>query len=127
MLGALTPFGHGDPAQAERIWATSVQANWRLLSHLTPPLVASAGWALFPVDESAIGGPFWGAYGAAQAALKSLVATWGAEHQGRVRGYALDPGPTGTRRYTDAYPGIDPTSLQTPDQAAAKLLATVFG
>lgn len=127
VLGALSPLGHGDPAQADRIWATSVRANWRLLSHLTPPLVAASGWALFPIDTRAIGGAFWGAYGAAQAALQSLAASWTAEHAGRVRGYALDPGPTATRRHTDAYPGIDPATLSTPDQAAARLLAQVFG
>ncbi|MDX2101031.1 MAG: SDR family NAD(P)-dependent oxidoreductase [Alphaproteobacteria bacterium] len=123
-LGTLSPIGHQDPKLAERLWQLSVQANWRLMSHLTPPLAAAGGWALFPINREAIGAPFWGMYGAAQAALASLADSWAVEQQSHgLRVLTPDPGPTATRLRADAYPGEDPASLQSADQAAAALLA----
>jgi NAD(P)-dependent dehydrogenase (short-subunit alcohol dehydrogenase family) len=69
------------------------------------------------------GRAYWGAYSASKAALEVLVRTFAAETAAtNVRVNLFAPGPTRTRMYASAFPGVDPMSLPTPESVAEAIL-----
>jgi NAD(P)-dependent dehydrogenase (short-subunit alcohol dehydrogenase family) len=69
------------------------------------------------------GRAYWGPYAASKAALDALVRTYAAECATTpVRANLFAPGPTRTRMYTGAFPGIDPLTLPTPEQVAKAIV-----
>jgi NAD(P)-dependent dehydrogenase (short-subunit alcohol dehydrogenase family) len=129
ILGALGPLPHADPAFFNKLMTLNVTANYRLLRSLHPLLLQSqdahvlfSGCAIAKTPTA-----FWGMYGASKAALAYLADSYAAEVAGSgIKVSTIDPGPTATALFQKAYPGIDPASLQTPDQAAA-FYATALG
>jgi len=70
-----------------------------------------------------LGRAYWGPYAASKAALEALVRTYAAECATTpVRVNLFGPGPTRTRMYASAFPGIDPLTLPTPEEVAKAIL-----
>jgi NAD(P)-dependent dehydrogenase (short-subunit alcohol dehydrogenase family) len=125
VLGPLSPVGHVEPQDWENMIAVNVTANWQLIRTMDPLLKAApAGRAVFMTSGVAhYGRAYWGPYAASKAALEELVRAYAAETATtRVRANLYAPGPTRTRMYLGAFPGIDPETLPTPEQVAAKIV-----
>ena len=124
-LGTLSPVGHIEPKEWQRVLDLNLTANWRLLRSLDPLLrLSEAGRAIFVT--SSVGSqarPFWGTYSVSKAALEMLVRIYAEEmKQTKVRVNLIDPGRTRTGMRAQAYPGEDPATLPTPEQVAEKFL-----
>jgi len=67
----------------------------------------------------------WGAYAVSKAALDHLSRIWAAELGGRGgRVLSVDPGEMDTLMHRRALPNADPSTLASPDQVAARIIAT---
>ena len=124
-LGTLTPVGHIEPKEWQRVLDLNLTANWRLIRSLDPLLRRSeAGRAIFVTSGAAHGPrPFWGTYAVTKAALEMIVGIYAEEmKQTKVRANLIDPGRTRTGMRAQAYPGEDPLTLKTPDEIAEKFL-----
>jgi NAD(P)-dependent dehydrogenase (short-subunit alcohol dehydrogenase family) len=124
-LGTITPIGHIEPKEWQRVLDVNLTANWRLIRSLDPLLrLSAAGRAIFVSSAAARGArAFWGTYAISKAALEMLVTTYAEEiKQTKVRANLIDPGRTRTGMRAQAYPGEDPMTLPTPEQIAEKFL-----
>lgn len=118
ILGTLSPMGHIDPKEWERVMAVNLTANWRLIRAMDPLLrMSDSGRAIFVTSGVARGVfPYWGAYAASKAALEHMVKTWAGEiSKTAVRVNLLDPGIVRTRMRAQAFPGEDPQKLRPPE------------
>lgn len=125
ILGPLSPLGHVDPKDWDNVFAVNVTANWQFIRCMDPLLRASqSGRAVFLTSGVAHAGrAYWGPYGASKAALEMLVRTYAAEcATTAVRANLFAPGPTRTRMYATAFPGIDPLTLPTPEEIARAIV-----
>ena len=125
ILGGLSPLDHFDHKTFEKVMATNVTGNWRLMRSLSP-LLRNSSSARIAVLFSSIAEqtkPFWGAYAASQAALKTLVETWAAENEKtEMKMNLFDPGPTNTALRAQAMPGEDKNTLTKPENVAQQIL-----
>src|SRR6266704_3354379 len=80
-LGPLSPMGHIDAKDWDRIIAVNLSANWRLVRTLDPLLRRSdSGRAIFVTCAVTTGVfPYWGAYAASKAGLETLARTYAGE------------------------------------------------
>jgi NAD(P)-dependent dehydrogenase (short-subunit alcohol dehydrogenase family) len=120
-LGPLSPIGHIDAKDWDRIIATNLTANWRLTRTLDPLLrLAPAGRAIFVTCSIASGvHPYWGAYAASKAGLENLARNYAGEvARTALRVNLLDPGPVRTRLRAAAFPQEDAAKLRPPDDVA---------
>lgn len=118
ILGTLSPMGHIDPKEWERVLAVNLTANWRLIRAMDPLLrMSDSGRAIFVTSGVARSVfPYWGAYAASKAALEHMVRTWAGEiSKTPVRVNLLDPGVVRTRMRAQAFPGEDPQKLRPPE------------
>ena len=121
LLGDISPVPHLTPKTWDSVFAVNSTANYRLIRSMDPLLRASdAGRALF-VSTSVAQTPraFWGAYGAAKAAMETFVSAYAQETT--VTGLKvniLDPGATRTAMRAKAMPGEDPAILPAPEELA---------
>jgi NAD(P)-dependent dehydrogenase (short-subunit alcohol dehydrogenase family) len=125
ILGPLSPLGHVEPKDWDNLLAVNVTANWQLIRTMDPLLKrASAGRAVFLTSAVAYKGrAYWGPYAASKAALDALVRSYAAEcATTKVCVNLFAPGPTRTRMYLGAFPGIDPLSLPTPEEVAKAIV-----
>lgn len=125
VLGPLSPLSHVEPKDWDNIMAVNVTANWQLIRCMDPLLRnAIAGRAVFLTSSVAhYGRAYWGTYAASKAALEVLVRTYAAETATTtVHVNLFAPGPTRTRMYLGAFPGIDPETLPTPEQVAKAMV-----
>ena len=124
-LGTLSPLGHIEPAEWQRVLDLNLTANWRLIRSLDPLLRRSeAGRAIF-VSSSVgqVARPFWGTYAVSKAALEMLVRVYAQEiRETKVRVNLLDPGRTRTGMRAQAYPGEDPKTLPMPEEIAERFV-----
>ena len=122
VLGTLSPMGHFDPKDWQRVMDLNVTANWRLIRSLDPLLRQSdAGRAIFVTSGVARGVfPYWGAYAASKAALEMMVRIYAAEvaKPTRIKVNLLDPGIVRTRLRAAAFPGERPETLPPPESVA---------
>ncbi len=126
VLGKLTPVSHALAVDRTEVWAINVLATWRLIQGCEAALRQSdTGRAVFVTDVRAREPlAYWGLYGASKAAAANLVLTWAGEIAfTNVRVNLFDPGPMRTRLRAMAFPGEDPASVPTPDEAAQTLAA----
>jgi len=124
ILGTLSPLDHIEPKEWADVFAVNVTANWQLIRCMDPLLKrSSAGRALFMTSAVAYKGrAYWGLYSATKAALDAMVRSYAAECAStNVRANVFSPGPTRTRMYLTAFPGVDPNTLPTPEEVAAKI------
>jgi NAD(P)-dependent dehydrogenase (short-subunit alcohol dehydrogenase family) len=125
ILGSLSPLVHVEPKDWDNLIAVNITANWQLIRCMDALLQRSkAGRAVFLTSGVAhMGRAYWGPYAASKAALEVLVRTYAAEcATTSVRANLFGPGPTRTRMYASAFPGIDPMTLPTPEEVAKAIL-----
>ncbi|HMM15583.1 MAG TPA: SDR family NAD(P)-dependent oxidoreductase [Parvibaculum sp.] len=116
-LGVLTPVSHLEVKAWDKLVATNITSNWRLMRSFEPLLKRSdAGRAIFVTSGSAHKAkPFWGGYAMSKAALEALAKTWAAECANtNLRINLLSPGPVRTAMRKQAMPGEDPSTLTKP-------------
>ncbi len=118
VLGGLSPVGHYQPKNWDKVFETNVRANWRLIRSLEPLLRQSdAGRAVF-VTSAVASNPlaYWGAYAASKAALESMVRCWAAELlKTELKVNLIDPGIVRTRLREEGFPGEDATKHPPPE------------
>ena len=125
LIGPLSPLGHIEPKDWDDAFAVNVTANWQLIRTMDPLLKAApASRAVFMTSAVAhMGRAYWGPYAASKSALEELVRAYAAEcATTAVRANLFAPGPTRTRMYLGAFPGIDPLTLPTPEQVAPAIV-----
>ncbi|HVY13392.1 MAG TPA: SDR family NAD(P)-dependent oxidoreductase [Alphaproteobacteria bacterium] len=125
-IGPLSPVAHVKEADLQKIMAVNFTANARLLRHLDPLLRASQSpKVLFLTcgESSRAHSAYWGAYAASKKALEQLALSYKEETEKAgfdVR--VIDPGPMATQLRRSAFPGEDQANMQTPEQAAEKIM-----
>lgn len=116
------------PEVFDHTFAVNVLAPFRL-SHAVVGAMVLAGRGLLvhiSSDAAVEAYPRWGAYGASKAALDHLARIWDAELTGTgVASLAIDPGEMDTAMHADAIPDADRSSLQQPDDVAARIVARI--
>ena len=128
-LGSLAPIPHIDAKDWDRVIATNLTANWRLLRALDP-LLRQAGAAHVVALTSSVGSQpraYWGAYAASKAALENLIATYGLETASisALKTHIINPGATRTAMRARAYPGEDPQTVKPPEEVAAMVMDAI--
>lgn len=125
ILGPLSPLAHVEPKIWDDLIAVNISANWQLIRCMDALLQRShAGRAIFLTSGVAhMGRAYWGPYAASKAALEVLVRTYAAECATTpVRANLFAPGPTRTRMYATAFPGVDPLTLPTAEKVAKAIV-----
>jgi len=125
VLPTASPLGHVEPKDWDNVMAVNVRANWQLIRCMDPLLQrAPAGRAVFLTSGVAhFGRAYWGPYAASKAALEALVRAYAAECETtNVRANLFAPGPTRTRMYLSAFPGVDRETLSTPEKVAKAIV-----
>jgi NAD(P)-dependent dehydrogenase (short-subunit alcohol dehydrogenase family) len=121
VAGPSSPLGHIDLKAWNDVIAVNASANFQLIRCMEPLLKQSdAGRAVFITSAAASTAPgYLGPYAASKAALETLVRTWANELASTpVRVNLFSPGPIRTRMRASIFPGEDPLTLDTPEQAA---------
>src|SRR6201996_6813702 len=121
VAGPSSPLGHIDLKPWNDVIAVNIPANFQLIRCMEPLLKQSdAGRAVFITAGSAQKAPgYRGPYAASKAALETLVRVWAAETASTpIRVNLFSPGPIRTRMRAIVFPGEDPMTLDTPEQAA---------
>jgi NAD(P)-dependent dehydrogenase (short-subunit alcohol dehydrogenase family) len=121
VAGPSSPLGHIDLKPWNDVMAVNVTANFQLIRCMEPLLKNSdAGRAVFITAGSARRAPAYrGPYAASKAALETLVRVWANETESTpIRVNLFSPGPIRTRMRATVFPGEDPMTLDTPEQAA---------
>jgi NAD(P)-dependent dehydrogenase (short-subunit alcohol dehydrogenase family) len=125
VAGPSSPLGHIDLKPWNDVIAVNVTANFQLIRCMEPLLRKSdAGRAVFITSGAANKAPAYiGPYAASKAALEALVRVWAHETATTpIRVNLFNPGPIRTRMRASVFPGEDPTTLDTPEQAAAYIV-----
>jgi NAD(P)-dependent dehydrogenase (short-subunit alcohol dehydrogenase family) len=121
VAGPSSPLGHIELKPWNDVMAINVTANFQLIRCMEPLLKKSdAGRAVFLTSAAATKAPgYLGPYAASKAALETLVRVWANETATTpVRVNLFNPGPIRTRMRATVFPGEDPLTLDTPEQAA---------
>jgi NAD(P)-dependent dehydrogenase (short-subunit alcohol dehydrogenase family) len=121
ILGRLSPLTHIPSEHWERVIATNLTANWRLIRTLDPLLRRSdAGRVIFVTSSVAhTAKAYWAPYSVSKAALETLAKTYANEtSDSAIKVNIIDPGATATRMRAEAYPGEDQATLCTPEGVA---------
>ncbi|MER8476135.1 SDR family oxidoreductase [Mesorhizobium sp. M1163] len=115
--------------ELEKALAVNLVGAFRLTKALFGALAASAredrGALVINISSDAAVNayPGWGAYGASKAALAHLTAIWDEEAKADgIRHLALDPGDMDTPLHALALPDADPSTLKSPELAAAEII-----
>ena len=114
ILGRLSPLTHIPSEHWERVIATNLTANWRLIRTLDPLLRRSdAGRVIFVTSSVAhMAKAYWAPYSVSKAALETLAKTYANEtSDSAIKVNIIDPGATATRMRAEAYPGEDQATL----------------
>ena len=118
LLTKLGPLMHSPLLHLQQCLNLNVVANAALLHSLHPLLVKAAAphvvFMLNGIDRE--NKPFWGHYATSQSALRTLLSIYGQEHS-EIKTDLLEPPPTDTWLFREAYPGFVGT-LNTPEETA---------
>ena len=123
--GPSSPLGHIELKPWNDVMAINVTANFQLIRCMEPLLKKSdAGRAVFVTSGAANkASAYLGPYAASKAALETLTRVWAHETASTpIRVNLFNPGPIRTRMRATVFPGEDPLTLDTPDQAAQFIL-----
>jgi len=118
ILGGLRPMPHVEPNMFDKVIATNLTANWRLIRNFDALLrLSEAGRAIFVTSGVTRELPaFWGPYTIAKAGLEAMIRTYAAEmQQTNVNTNLVDPGGIRSRMRSEAFPGENPMALPTPE------------
>jgi NAD(P)-dependent dehydrogenase (short-subunit alcohol dehydrogenase family) len=121
VAGPSSPLGHIELKPWTDVIALNVTANFQLIRCMEPLLKHSdAGRAVFVTSAAASSASAYLApYAASKAALETLARAWAQETGATaIRVNLFDPGPIRTRMRASVFPGEDPGTLDTPEQAA---------
>jgi NAD(P)-dependent dehydrogenase (short-subunit alcohol dehydrogenase family) len=121
VAGPSSPLGHVELKPWNDVMAINVTANFQLIRCMEPLLKKSdAGRAVFVTSAAANKAlAYVGPYAASKGALEVLVRVWANETASTpVRVNLFSPGPIRTRMRATVFPGEDPLTLDTPEQAA---------
>ena len=121
VAGPSSPLGHIDLKPWNDVLAVNVTANFQLIRCMEPLLKKSdAGRAVFVTSGAANKATgYLGPYAASKAALETLARVWAQETASTpLRVNLFNPGPIRTRMRATVFPGEDPMTLDTPEQAA---------
>lgn len=130
ILGPISPIGHVQAKDFDRVMAINVTSTWRLIRSTDPLLRKSdAGRAIILSSGAAHScKPFWGPYSASKAAVEALARTWAAEtEKSALRVNSVNPGATRTRMRAQAMPGEDPESLPSAAEVAGAIVPLAGG
>ena len=123
-LGQIAPVQHQDPL----VWLETLQINLTapyLLTRACLVLMQKHDHAsiIFTTDDHK-DKAYWSGYGIAKAGIESLSKQLAdeLESDGRVRVNCIDPGKVKTPLHSRAFPGINPTSLPSPEDVASSYL-----
>jgi NAD(P)-dependent dehydrogenase (short-subunit alcohol dehydrogenase family) len=119
--GPSSPLGHIELKPWNDVIAVNLTANFQLIRCMEPLLRQSdAGRAVFVTSAAASrASAYLGPYAASKAALETLARAWAQETASTaIRVNLFDPGPIRTRMRASVFPGEDPMTLDTPEQAA---------
>lgn len=120
----LGPAGYLDLKDWQKAVDINVTATGRLITFLAP-LLGEAGRAMF-FDDPRGGQKFFGAYGSTKAAQIALARSWQAETvRTGPRVHVLEPRPMATATRLRFFPGEDRSTLASPRDEAARLLAAI--
>ncbi|WP_454917045.1 SDR family NAD(P)-dependent oxidoreductase [Xanthobacter sediminis] len=125
VLGPLSPLGHVFPKDWDDTVAVNLTANWRCIRSFDPLLRLSTTARAVVVTSGAAhkARAYWGPYAITKAALEVMARTWAAEAiSGNLKVNLFNPGPIRTRMRAKAFPGEDPMTLPTPEEAAAAIV-----
>jgi NAD(P)-dependent dehydrogenase (short-subunit alcohol dehydrogenase family) len=125
VAGPSSPLGHIDLKAWNDVIAVNVTANFQLIRCMEPLLKRSdAGRAVFVTSAAASkASAYLGPYAASKAAVETLARAWAQETAATsLRINLFDPGPIRTRMRASVFPGEDPMTLDTPEQAAEFIL-----
>jgi NAD(P)-dependent dehydrogenase (short-subunit alcohol dehydrogenase family) len=125
VAGPSSPLGHIDLKAWNDVIAVNVTANFQLIRCMEPLLKQSdAGRAVFVTSAAATkASAYLGPYAASKAGLETLARAWAQETAATsIRVNLFDPGPIRTRMRASVFPGEDPMTLDTPEQAAELIL-----
>jgi len=125
ILGGLSPLGHIDPKEFDKVMAINVTANWRLARSLDPLLKASTAGRVILMSSGAAQSckPFWRGYSISKAALEALGKTWANESAStNLKINMFNPGATRTAMRAQAMPGEDPSTLPHPSEVVEALI-----
>jgi NAD(P)-dependent dehydrogenase (short-subunit alcohol dehydrogenase family) len=125
VAGPSSPLGHIDLKAWNDVIAVNVTANFQLIRCMEPLLKQSdAGRAVFVTSAAASkASAYLAPYAASKAALETLARAWAQETAATsIRVNLFDPGPIRTRMRASVFPGEDPMTLDTPEQAAEFIL-----
>ncbi len=120
-----SPMSHVEPKVFDDVMAVNVTANYRLIRSLDPLLQKSdAGRAVFLTSAAAwMPMAYWGPYSVSKAAVELMARIYAAETATtKLRVNIFNPGPIRTRMRATAMPGEDPMTLDTPENAAEKIV-----
>jgi NAD(P)-dependent dehydrogenase (short-subunit alcohol dehydrogenase family) len=121
VAGPSSPLGHIDMKPWNDVIALNLSANFQLIRCMEPLLKKSdAGRAVFITSGAANKATgYLGPYAASKAALETLARVWAQETASTpLRINLFNPGPIRTRMRAAVFPGEDPMTLDTPEQAA---------
>jgi NAD(P)-dependent dehydrogenase (short-subunit alcohol dehydrogenase family) len=121
VAGPSSPLGHVEMKPWNNVMAVNVSANFQLIRCMEPLLKKSdAGRAVFITSGAASkASAYLGPYAASKAALETLARAWANETASTpLRVNLFNPGPIRTRMRATVFPGEDPLTLDTPEQAA---------
>jgi NAD(P)-dependent dehydrogenase (short-subunit alcohol dehydrogenase family) len=121
VAGPASPLGHIEMKPWNDVLSVNVSANFQLIRCMEPILKNSeAGRAVFITSGAANkASAYLGPYAASKAALEALARVWANETAStRLRVNLFNPGPVRTRMRATVFPGEDPMTLDTPEQAA---------
>ncbi|WP_029003360.1 SDR family NAD(P)-dependent oxidoreductase [Azorhizobium doebereinerae] len=125
-LGPLTPLRDVELKDWDKAVNINLTANFRFIRFLDPLLrMATAGRAVLVSSGAAHKGrAYWGPYAITKAGLDAMGRTWAAETVTTAMKVNLfNPGPIRTLMRAKAFPGEDPMTLPSPEEAAAALVA----
>jgi NAD(P)-dependent dehydrogenase (short-subunit alcohol dehydrogenase family) len=126
VLGPLSPMGHIDAKDWDRIIAVNLTANWRLVRTLDPLLRNVDGARIIFVTCAVTTGvfPYWGAYATSKAGLETLARTYAGEvAKTDLRVNLIDPGIVRSKLRAAAFPLEDPAKLRAPDEVTDQFVA----
>jgi NAD(P)-dependent dehydrogenase (short-subunit alcohol dehydrogenase family) len=122
MLGDIVLLPHTSPDVFEKVMATNVTSNFRLIRSMDGLLRASDAARVVFVTSSVAQShrAYWGAYAISKAALEAMANIYADEVAiTAIKVNILDPGGTRTAMRAKAMPGEDPKDLPSPDDVAA--------
>jgi len=121
IAGPSSPLGHIEMKPWNDLIAVNLSANFQIIRCMEPLLKRSdAGRAVF-ITSGAAGKAtaYLGPYATSKAALEVLARVWAHETQTTpLRVNLFNPGPIRTRMRATVFPGEDPLTLDTSEQAA---------